>query len=281
MESTARRRFGRITNSHSLAELSLANKTDDECAEIATELFCTPRRTQRTTQEEILVQSAQVGALSSGLKSYTWGSSGPKVLLMHGWNGRGTQLSAMIEALRETGFQVVAFDGPAHGDSPGNYAHGIMFAEAILLAQKELGPFQSVIGHSVGATAIVIAMHRGLDVPRSVLISPASIMGVANRFAKGLELSSEVTAAFIEKITKKSQAKMEEREISLLAPFLKADILVFHDQADLEIPINDSIEFVGAYPRAKLIQTNGHGHRRIIRATEVVQPSVAFLSEPL
>jgi pimeloyl-ACP methyl ester carboxylesterase len=279
MEQSTRRRNSRITHSLAAAGFSFADKTDSEQADLATELFCTPRRTERTTQEEELVKSAAIGFLSSGLKTYTWGAKGTKVLFMHGWNGRGTQLSAFIEPLLAKGCQVVTFDGPAHGDSPGNQAHGIMFAQAIIQAQQELGPFHSVLGHSVGATAIVIAMRRGLNIPKAVLLSPASIIGVMHRFAAELQFSAATTEKFIEKVALKAHAHAEEREISLLVPYLNADILVFHDHADTEIPISDSIEFVAAYPRAELVQTNGHGHRRIIRASEVLLPAVDFLSE--
>jgi hypothetical protein len=279
MEQSTRRRTNRMTHSLAKSGFSFADKTDSERAELATELFCTPRRTERTTQEEQLVQSAHIGVLSSGLKTYTWGTSGPKVLFMHGWNGRATQLSAFIEPLRAKGCQIVAFDGPAHGDSPGQQAHGIMFAQAIIQAEKELGPFHSILGHSVGATAIIIAMRRGLKTGKAVLISPASIIGVMHRFAESLEFSAAATERFIERVALKADAHSDEKEISLLVPYLKADMLVFHDQGDLEIPLRDSIEFVTAYPRAKLVTTNGHGHRRIIRANEVVQQAVDFLSQ--
>jgi hypothetical protein len=281
MEQSTRRRNNRMTHSLAAAGFSFVDKTDSEQADLATELFCTPRRSERTTQEDQLVQSADIRFLSSGLKTYSWGTAGagPKVLFMHGWNGRGTQLSAFIEPLRAKGCQVVTFDGPAHGDSPGEQAHGIMFAEAIIQAEKELGPFHSVLGHSVGATAIVIAMRRGLNIPKAVLISPASIIGIMHRFASELQFSPAVTEKFIERVALKANAHAEEREIALLVPYLKANILVFHDHEDTEIPIADSINFAAAYPGAKLVQTNGHGHRRIIRAGEVVQPAVDFLSE--
>ena len=43
---------------------------------------------------------------------YSWGS-GPTVLLVHGWEGRGSQLSAFAPALVKAGFRVVAVDMPA------------------------------------------------------------------------------------------------------------------------------------------------------------------------
>ena len=41
-------------------------------------------------------------------------------LLVHGWEGRGAQLGSLVGPLVEAGLSVVAFDAPAHGDSPGN-----------------------------------------------------------------------------------------------------------------------------------------------------------------
>ena len=55
----------------------------------------------------------------STVASYAWGDTGAWVLLIHGWNGRGTQLSAFVKPLLHSGFRVLAFDAPAHGKSSG------------------------------------------------------------------------------------------------------------------------------------------------------------------
>src|SRR6188474_1182869 len=44
----------------------------------------------------------------------TWGSSGPKILLMHGWGGSRAQMTGFVGPLLSAGYRVVAYDQPAH-----------------------------------------------------------------------------------------------------------------------------------------------------------------------
>ncbi|MBV7335161.1 alpha/beta hydrolase [Chloroflexi bacterium TSY] len=62
---------------------------------------------------------------------YQWGS-GPTVLLLHGWAGRGSQLGAFVQPLVDAGYRVVTFDGPAHADSPGKQTNLLEFAQIIV-----------------------------------------------------------------------------------------------------------------------------------------------------
>src|SRR5882724_4574089 len=63
--------------------------------------------------ERLLVDGSR-GALSV----LRWGK-GPLVVLVHGWNGRASQLGAFVEPLVRAGLQVVAFDAPGPGASAG------------------------------------------------------------------------------------------------------------------------------------------------------------------
>jgi len=47
---------------------------------------------------------------------WRWGN-GPTVILLHGWGGYAGQLSAFVEPLVRSGYQVIAFDAPSHGES--------------------------------------------------------------------------------------------------------------------------------------------------------------------
>jgi alpha-beta hydrolase superfamily lysophospholipase len=42
-----------------------------------------------------------------------------KILLVHGWSGRGTQLFKIADELLKQGYSTISFDAPAHGKSPG------------------------------------------------------------------------------------------------------------------------------------------------------------------
>ena len=45
----------------------------------------------------------------AGMKAWSWGE-GPIVLLVHGWNGRATQLGDFVAPLVERGYRVVAYE---------------------------------------------------------------------------------------------------------------------------------------------------------------------------
>ena len=61
----------------------------------------------------------QIPEIKKEIEILSYGYSKKKVLLVHGWSGRSTQLFAFADKLLENGFMVISFDGPAHGKSTG------------------------------------------------------------------------------------------------------------------------------------------------------------------
>src|SRR5262245_52160518 len=84
-------------------------------ARLAERLFLTPpRRARRSAAEIDLLARARARPVRVGgrrIETWRWGA-GPDVLLVHGWGGRGAQLSAFVAPLVARGFFVVRFDGP-------------------------------------------------------------------------------------------------------------------------------------------------------------------------
>lgn len=46
------------------------------------------------------------------------GGKGPQVLVVHGWESSAARLEGLLHALIANGFRAIAFDMPAHGNSP-------------------------------------------------------------------------------------------------------------------------------------------------------------------
>src|SRR5262245_14171103 len=86
-------------------------------ARLAERLFLTPPRHPAPDRERDLLAVARTGVVRvNGGRVRTWTlGAGPRILLVHGWGGRGGQLGAFVEPLVARGFSVVWFDGPAHG----------------------------------------------------------------------------------------------------------------------------------------------------------------------
>jgi pimeloyl-ACP methyl ester carboxylesterase len=247
-------------------------------------LFLSPMRWPTPAREVDWVAGARRCALpfdgGRNLPVLSWGS-GPTVLLVHGWSGRGSQLGAFVAPLVAQGFRVVSFDAPGHGQADGKQTALPEIARATAKVAELVGPVDAVIAHSLGTAATTIAVANGLPVKRLIYISPPENPGVyLYRVARFL--------GFGDGVARRTQARIEQRfggqfsdvRAEVLAPALNVPLLVIHDQDDVEVPHQEGIDLVNVWSGAALMTTQGLGHRRILRAPEVVNAVVSFLSAP-
>ena len=81
--------------------------------------FLTPMRFARPDQPALPPgRRFRIPYGSGWLSVQEWGD-GPVVLMLHGWGSSTADLAASIAPVLETGFRVVAYDAPAHGESAG------------------------------------------------------------------------------------------------------------------------------------------------------------------
>ena len=69
-------------------------------------------------------------------------------------------------------------------------------------------------------------------------------------------------------------------EVSLtgLAAGQSAPLLVIHDQDDRDVPFQHGAAVAAGWPGARLVETTGLGHRRILRDARVVAQAVSFIA---
>ena len=113
---------------------------------VAAHLFRTTRRSEARPGEAAILADASESQIA-GMKVWSWGA-GPTVLLVHGWNGRATQLGAFVEPLVARGYRVVAFDALGHGHSVGTQSSLPELANCIRQVVEELGGV-----HGIGVIA--------------------------------------------------------------------------------------------------------------------------------
>ena len=213
----------------------------------------------------------------SALRAWSWGT-GPAVLLVHGWGGYGGQLSSFVPALRMSGYRAVAFDGPAHGKSPGRRTSLVEFAEAIRQIAAAVGPLAGVVAHSFGGASTAIAMSRGLQAARAVLISPpADPVMVTRRFAAAVGLPEPGRRAMQAWIERRVGVSFERLDVPTLAAGFSVPLRLVHDREDREIPWEEGSAIAAAWPGAELVTTRGLGHYRILHDSEVIHGAVQFL----
>ncbi|MGB5178495.1 MAG: alpha/beta fold hydrolase [Gammaproteobacteria bacterium] len=210
---------------------------------------------------------------------YTWGS-GPVVLFVHGWSGRGSQVAAFTEPLVAAGYQVMAIDAPGHGDTPGDRTN-ILECTAVLQAfVRRYGAVHAAITHSFGGMVLAYAMNRGLSVERAVCISvPAHIEYLLDGFAKTLAIPDAVIADMRRRMDARFPDGFWE-DISTVVNVreLHVPALIIHDEDDHSVPWQQGKIIASAWPGARFMKTSGLGHGRILRNQAVVDAAVDFIN---
>lgn len=210
---------------------------------------------------------------------------GPVVLLAHGWGGHAGQMLALADALSAHGLQPVLVEMPAHGRSQGatsnlpQFARALEYVSARLLQQGHT--LRAVVAHSLAANAGAYAVSRGLATSRLVLLAPpASPLEYTRLFAHVFGLSEATRAAMQRRMEAREGILMPQFEPAAVGPRIHQPTLVVHDRQDSINRFADGVAYSQAIAGARLVATEGLGHRRILQDAQVLREVAAFLGDP-
>jgi pimeloyl-ACP methyl ester carboxylesterase len=268
--------------------------SDNLGASFAERLFTTPRRHARPDREREVLITAREGSVEVTLRSprhlgttvtvptWRWGF-GPTILLVHGWEGRGSQLGAFVAPLVRAGLSVVAFDAPGHGDASDHRLYLTDLADAVADVAEAVGPLHGIVAHSFGAAGVLLAGARnGLRCPRNVMVAPNVIVDDSVvRFARMVGLDDADRTAFAQRIELHSGITLDSLRLERLAADRDERLLVIHDHDDREVPPNHGERLAALWPNAQLKFTEGLGHRRILRDDATIAATVELLADGL
>lgn len=263
-------------------------------------LFTTPRSRRPTPEPMQPVMEAaetfEVEADGVTLAAYRWPASpadtdvaddARRVLLVHGWESRAGRVANWVEPLRDAGFEVVAFDGPAHGASGGEHANPMRFARGIRAVADATGPLYGVMGHSMGAAAAFCAHAGGpwsddeaVRFERAVFVAGAeSGVTAVEQFCDVLGLRDRLFDAILDAAERRNGLPMHTIDGRRLLAGDPLPILWFHDPADDEVPFSGAENVADIAGGVRIVETPGLGHHRIVRDEQVIADGVAFLND--
>jgi pimeloyl-ACP methyl ester carboxylesterase len=266
--------------------------SEDLGTSLAERLFTTPRRHPRPKREQEILARGREFTIDVALRSpwrqgkrltlaaWRWGV-GPTVLLVHGWEGRGSQLGAFVAPLVAAGMSVVAFDAPGHGDSPDHRLYLTDLADCVAGAAYALGPLHGIIAHSFGAAGVLLAHARaGVEAPRNVMVAPNVLIDEAvRRFAKLVGLDDTDRLALEHRLAVHTGVAIEALALDRLAAPRSDALLVVHDRDDREVPFFHGDRLAATWPNAQLRSTTALGHRRILRDPDVIAAAIELVRE--
>ncbi|MFC8826879.1 alpha/beta hydrolase [Streptomyces sp. NPDC057137] len=246
-------------------------------------LFRKPRgRSRLRPDERPVMERAEVGEVAVGGEkavSYRWGTGERPVLLVHGWESRGSRFAALVSELLDLGLSPVAFDAPGHGEGAGESMTIVDLRDIAWALDGEHGPFEVVVAHSLGVTATFLALRDGgLRTERVVAISGVPDFGyLVDGFCARLGLRARLNAGLRRRIERELFPGEGDIWSRFAVPRTVAEVgrplsvLVVHDEDDDMVDPAHSRALADTLgDRAELVVTRGLGHRRILGDPQVV-----------
>jgi pimeloyl-ACP methyl ester carboxylesterase len=254
-------------------------------AEKAFELFCTPFSKKKYTAPPVFSSSELMEYTLNNKKiiGYCWNKGkAKKVLILHGFGSAAHKFHKYVHPLVQKGYEVIAFDAPAHGGSEGKMTNVLEYTQLIELANKENGPFNGFIAHSFGGIALSLAMEKMEhdENTKMVLIAPATETSTAiNDAFKMLHLQDEsVRKEFNNIIFERSGKPTSWFSIRRAMNNIKATVLWVHDEDDTITPLSDALMVKeDNHPNIQFIITKGLGHRNIYQSSKIKNEVFDFL----
>jgi len=259
-----------------------------KAAESAFTLFCTPYNRKKKYKRPPVFHKAQTNNLDfegHQLKTYRFVNphhNGKKILICHGFDSCSYKFEKYVTGLLQHGFEVIAFDAPAHGLSSGKTINALLYSRAIIKVIEQVGGVDGIMAHSLGgiATALAVEQLSNNHPEKIVLIAPATETSSAIHHYLGLiPLPEKTKAEFYQLIEALAQKPIEWFSVTRAVQQIPSSVLWIHDKDDKICPYADTLAAQALQlPHVQFVITEGLGHNKIYRDNAVCSSIFYFFS---
>lgn len=259
-----------------------------KAASIAFDLFSTPFKSKSKRIIPPVFQKAVPISVQQNkliIRGFQWASNQPngkKILIAHGFSSNAFKFDKYVIALRKEGFEVLAFDAPAHGNSDGKKINALIYRDTILAIEQKFGPLYGIISHSLGglAASLAIELFTNQEKRKLVLIAPATETKTAiENFFTLIPLDAKIILAFHHHIERLAKKPISYFSVARVARSTKANILWVHDQEDNICTFNDVKPLLSEQiDKLEFFITKGLGHNKIYKDNSTKEKIMHFLT---
>lgn len=255
-----------------------------KAGEEAFRLFCTPpKKSKRVSQVLKRFEHLQFQFDGKLIHGYRCNHPGKKrILLLHGFSSSCHNFDKYVQPLIDKGYEVLAFDAPAHGASEGQTTNALEYSGMILKVIELYGRIDGYIAHSFGGLAVSLAMEHIQHGPETkiALIAPATETTTAIDSALKLIGFKKpgIRDAMEQYIFDQTGNHADWFSVRRAMYNIKASVLWLHDVDDDITPLSDAIQVKQAgHPNITFSITNGLGHQKIYRDPLVMKHIIDYL----
>ncbi len=244
-------------------------------------LFCTPRKGRVRPEQRSYLDSAKDAVVQYdrfSIQTYSWPKQGPTVLLLHGWESNTFRWRNLVPLLLEKGFNIVAMDAPAHGNSSSTTFNAPMYADC---AQKIIETYDPkyIIGHSLGGMTAIYNQfkYQNKGIQKIVALgAPSELSDFMRQYQQLLGLSKRLMGDMEQYFISHFQMRFSDFSTPKFAKSLQVKGLLIHDELDKIAPIWSSENVHASWAGSQFIKTKGLGHS--LHQDTVRQQIIDFLN---
>lgn len=229
-------------------------------------IFCSPRAGRISDEQALFLDPAKYETVTTTkgkkIQVYRWQGDGPTVLLIHGWESNSYRWYRLIEDLKKKDYNILAFDGPAHGYTDGKIFNVPTYASYLELITQRYKPVYH-IGHSVGGLSCLFHyyIYRPEHIKKMVVLgAPSELSEIMKDYQAILGLSSRVMNALEELVKTDFGFSFSAFSGAAFAKALDIPGLIIHDTYDEIAPVTASRAIHVQWPKSTFIETEGFGH---------------------
>lgn len=257
-----------------------------KAAEIAFNLFCTPYSGKPKRKAPAIFHRAEQLTLHLNnliIRGWKWqpeNANGQKILIVHGFDSCSYKFDRYIQPLKQAGFEVIAYDAPAHGISDGKTINAIIYRDTLLAINKAHHNIDIIIAHSLGGLAATLAAEQLNNLTKLVLIAPVTETQTAiNNFFSFLPVGDAIKQEMINYIVELRNLPITYYSLSRAIQDISQPVLWLHDEDDWICPFKDVVQVMQQKPpHVQFYVTKGLGHSKIYRDVTVHKTIIRFIT---
>lgn len=249
--------------------------------------FITERKDFRKKEIKIKNEAACSNHIidnANNITVYEWGN-GPIIAISHGWNGRACEFYNIIEKLTSSGYRVIAFDYPGHGESTGSETNLVEMSKVLNTFLSHYGQVETLICHSLSSLCVLQLKKISTSLKNIILISPPfSLSDVIDEYCKKMPYSLRTKQHFKTHFNDRfgdsvwNDYTFESPKEIFESPI---KITIIHDIHDEEVCYDKSRDIIEINPQIRLISTENLGHYKITRSIRTIKHIERIISSSL